>query len=514
MSHLDGRILRGSVPLFPDYLDPQLSNLQEGWMAMYNTYIPLLTYRHAVGRAGSEVIPGLSKGLPKISDHGKTYTLYLRRGLKYSDGRRVRASDFKATIERLLRLESEGAFYYDEIVGAERFERRHRGHITGITTNDRAGKIVIRLIEPRSEFTDLLALPFAAPVPSGTKARDLTSNPPPATGPYMITKSSRGRGWTYARNPAWSRNGRLMPQMPGGHFSRISIRVIHRSSDRIKAVEDGKADWTYGWLQHGQYAELDQRYGGTQFRVEPTLSTFYFWMNTRKAPFNDLKVRRAVNYAVDPSVLRKIYREELLPTQQILPPGMPGYRKFELYPHDMAKAQQLIDEAHPSDRKVTVWTDSEPEDRKASAYYRNVLRELGFAARLKVVKPGHYFMTITKTATPNLDTGLGNWYADYPHPNDFFESLLAGWSIWPMFNENLAQIDNSTLDFVIALLDSKRGAISQESYATLDRAYMSLAPWVPFGNQAIPLFVSKPVSLRRVIWNPSFGADLTSFQFK
>lgn len=509
-----GRTIRGAVPWFPEHLDPQLANSQEGWMAMYNTYVPLLTLKHADGRAGSKVIPGLAKGLPKLSDHGKAYTLYLRRGLKYSNGRRVEASDFKAAIERLFKLRSEGAPYYFEIVGAERFWSKHRGGIAGITTNDRTGKIVIRLIEPANEFTSLLALPFAAPVPSGTKARDLTSHPPPATGPYMITRSSRGHGWGYVRNPAWSRNGRLMPQLPGGHVNRIFMRVIHKPLGRIRAVQDGRLDWTAGWLRHGQYAELEHRYDGSRLKGEPTLSTDYFWMNTRKAPFNDLRVRAAVNFAVDRSVLRRIYGDELLPTHQILPPGMPGYKKFVPYPHDMTEAQRLIAEAHPSDRTVTVWSDSEPEERRACAYYRDVLQELGFAAHLKVVKSSHYYAAIGKTSTPDLDTGLGNWFADYPHPIDFFEPLLAGWSIFHNFNENLAQIDNRALNSAIIVLRERRGAIPERAYAALDRAYTALAPWVPYGNQAIPLFVSKAVPPGQVIWNPSFGADLTSFRLK
>jgi peptide/nickel transport system substrate-binding protein len=513
-AHLPGRTLRGAVPWFPDHLDPQLADSQEGWMAMYNSYIPLLTYRHAAGKAGSKIIPGLARGLPRLSDHGRTYTLHLRLGLKYSDGRRVKASDFKAAIERLFKLKSEGAFYYEEIVGAEGLEKKGRGDISGITTDDKTGKIVIRLIEPRNEFTSLLALPFAAPVPSGTKARELTSHPPPATGPYMVSRSSRGHGWIYVHNPAWSRNGRLMPHLPSGHVSRIVMRVIHKPSDRVRAVEEGRVDWVSGWLAHGQYAELRSRYGGSRLRGEPTLGTDYFWMNTRKAPFNDIRVRVAVNLAVDRSVLSRIYGDELLPTTQILPPGMPGYRKFVPYPHDMADARRLIAEAHPSDRKITVWTLRIPVERRAAAYYRKVLLDLGFTVHLKVVKPSHYVPVIGKPSTPDLDTGLGNWFADYPHPNDFFESLLASWSIFPTFNENLAQIDSPALDNAIVVLGEKRGAVPEHGYALLDRAYTALAPWVSYGIPTIPLFVSRAVRLPQVIWNPTFGADLTSFRFR
>lgn len=299
--------------------------------------------------------------------------------------------------------------------------------------------------------------------------------------------------------------------------STASANRSSSTSDAAACAAVVGAGWTgpqAGWLAHGQYAELENRYGRSRLRGEPALGTAFFWLNTSKPPFNDLRVRAAINLAVDCSVLRGIYGDELLPTDQILPPGMPGYKKFVLYPHDMAGARRLLAAAHPSDREITIWSDSEPEDVSACDYYRDVLRELGFVVHLRVVQSPRYYTKIGDTSTPDLDTGLGTWFADYPHPNDFFEPLLASWSIFPTFNENFAQIDNPTLDSAIIALDDKQGVIPEGAYATLDHAYTSLAPWVAYGTPTTPLFVSKSVRLQRVIWNPSFGVDLTSFRFK
>ena len=118
----EGGTLKGTYASFPDYLDPQLSYTAEGWTAMYDTYIPLLTYKPTpAATAGSEVIPGLAKSLPKITNGGKTYTLFLRKGLKYSDGTPVKASDFTYAVERLFKLNSGGSPFYTDIVGAEKF---------------------------------------------------------------------------------------------------------------------------------------------------------------------------------------------------------------------------------------------------------------------------------------------------------------------------------------------------------------------------------------------------------
>ncbi len=105
----EGGTLTGSYAAFPDALDPAISYSSEGWTALYNIYIPLLTYAHASGTAGSKVIPGLATRLPKISNGGKTYTLILRTGLKYSNDTPVKASDFPSSVERMLRARTPAA---------------------------------------------------------------------------------------------------------------------------------------------------------------------------------------------------------------------------------------------------------------------------------------------------------------------------------------------------------------------------------------------------------------------
>ena len=124
----EGGTLIGTFAGFPDYLDPALSYTQEGWTAMYDTYIPLLTYAHESNEAGSKVIPGLATGMPKITNGGKTYTLMLQKGLKYSDGTPIKASDFRFAVERMIELNSGGSpFYTESIVGAEQFQKTKQG---------------------------------------------------------------------------------------------------------------------------------------------------------------------------------------------------------------------------------------------------------------------------------------------------------------------------------------------------------------------------------------------------
>jgi peptide/nickel transport system substrate-binding protein len=504
-------VFKGAYTSFPDYMDPQLSYTAEGWTAMYDTYIPLLTYRHAEGKAGSEVIPGLAKALPKITHGGKTYTLFLRPGLKYSNGAPVRASDFRFTVERLFRVNSGGSPFYTGIVGAKSFVRKQRAHISGITTSDKSGKIVIHLVEPQGTFTNLLALLFVAPVPASTPMRDQSFDPPPATGPYVITSSKPGVGWAYARNPAWTKNGVVMPEIPGGHVGRIEISVIRNQGTQVDELKDGRLDWLFDPPPIRRQPELEAGAGGAQLRVDPTLSTYYFWLNAREAPFNSLKVRQAVEYAVDPHRLSLIYSGQITPTDQILPPDMPGYEQFDLYPANMQTARQLIREADPKDRSITVWTDSEAPNDDAGTYYSGVLQELGFHVTLKIVNPDNYFTVISSRHTANLDTGFADWFEDYPHPDDFFGPLL---TTKPFGGYNFSQLVAPKLNQEVAALARRWGPIDEPAYAGLDRSYMRLAPIVPYGTRTLTTVFSRNVDPTGFVWNPTFEADLTSFQLK
>jgi peptide/nickel transport system substrate-binding protein len=515
-SGTEGGTLKATFGSFPDSLDPGLAYTGEGSTAVYDVYLPLLTYAHASGSAGSKVIPGLAAAMPKISDGGRTYTLTLRKGLKYSDGKPVKASDFAFAIERLFKLNSPGSPFYTDIVGAEAFAKTKQGGIQGIATDDKTGKIVIHLAEPRGTFTNELALPFAAPVPAGTPAEDLTAHPPPATGPYVISSAQPGRGWDYRRNPQWAtNNAKLLPQVPSGHVDRIEVDVLRNPSTQVNDVESGRSDWMGNPPPADRYADVKSKYEGSQFKVEPTISTYFFWMNTTQAPFDEVKVRQAVNYAVDPRALERIYAGQITGTHQILPPGMPGYKQFDLYPHSIAKAKQLVAAAKPGDRAITVWTDNESPNNEAGEYLEGVLKELGFQTTLKIVNADNYFGLIGNESTPNLDIGFANWFEDYPHPNDFFQPLLNGESIVPTGATNLPRIDDPQLNAEIDRLGE--GPLTPQveaEYAELDRQFMEQAPWVPYGNSTLPTFVSSEIDLNKVIFNPTFAQDLTSFQFK
>lgn len=511
-----GGTLRATVASFPDYLDPGLGLSVESLNAFYDTYVPLLTFAHASGKAGGRVVPGLATAMPKVSDGGRTYQLDLRKGLRYSNGEPVEASDFRAAIERVFRLNSPGSPFYEDIVGAAEFARTKEGGIAGIEADDRTGAITIHLVKPRGTFEDELALPTAAPLPAKTPARDLTPDPPPATGPYAITRSQPGRGWEYERNPQWGRNNaKLVPNVPSGHVDRIEFDVLRNPSTQVDDIESGRYDWMENAPPADRYAEVKERYEGTQFAVNPAPGTYFFWLNTTQPPFDDVEVRQAVEYAVDARALERIYAGQLLGTQQLLPPGIPGYEQLDLYPHSLARAMELLAEANPSDRAITVWGDNESPNDEATEYYAGVLEEIGFEVTLKIIDSDNYFTVIGNDSTPDLDTGFANWFAEYPNPNSFFQPMLTEGALAPTNATNLARFADPAVSAAIEKLATEPLGPRQETeYARIDREVMEQAPLVPYGNATAPTFVSSAIDLEKVVFSPAFSQDLTSFQFK
>ena len=508
----------------PDYLDPQLAYTVDAWTAEYNTYIPLLTYAHAEGQAGTKVIPGLAEDLPKISNGGKTYTFTLRKGLKFSDGTPVKASDFQSTVQRLFDVDSGFAPFISTIVGATDYQSGKANTISGIKTDDASGKIEIDLTQPNGSLEFELAMPFTAMVPPDTPAKDQTPHPPPSTGPYTISSSDPGHSWVLTRNPQWEKNNQqILSQLPTPHLDKITEKVVPNQASGTTQVEQNKADLLYDPPPTDLLSQVQQKYGD-RFKVEPTVSTYYFWMNTAKTtaggdpnPFNDLKVRQAVNYAIDPTAIAKLYGGLLTPTQQVLPSSMAGYQKFELYPHDMAKAKQLIAQAHltPAEKNISVWTDDVEPNSNVGQYYQSVLQELGFNAKLNVVNGQTYFTTLGNLKTPKLNTGWSDWYQDFPHPNDFFEPLLAGSAIHSTNNNNYALFDDPSVNKKIDDLQQQELSPDVESqYGALDKQVMEQAPWAPYGNRELTYFVSDKINLDNAIWSPIMDQDYSSLELK
>ncbi|MBJ7464896.1 MAG: ABC transporter substrate-binding protein [Mycolicibacterium sp.] len=503
---------------FPDYIDPQLSYTLEGWEVLYNTYTPLLTYKHAKGEEGTAVVPGLAEGMPEISPDGKTYKLKLRQGMKYSDGTPIKASDFTYAIQRLFKADSGGSVFYSGIVGAPEYAEGTAESISGIVTDDATGDITITLDGPNGTFENVLGLPFAAPVPPSTPlSDDATNNPPASSGPFMITSVEAPQTLTMERNPNFQTVlDAGATEVADASVDKIIVTQNKSNTAQVTGVEQNTIDFMVDPPDADRLQEVKTRFG-ERFRMEESINTYYFWMNNQTAPFNDVRVRQAVNYAIDPEALNRVFGGRMHPTQQILPPGMPGYEEYKLYPGpDMNKAKALLAEANPSDRDITVWTNDEPDRKRIGEYYHDVLNQLGFNATLKVIAGDVYFTTIGNQSTPDLDTGFGNWFQDFPHPDDFFRPLLNSDAILPTNGNNFSRASYPELDAKMDELLTRQltEGDTEAQYAALDKAYMEQAAWAPYGNEQFTTFVSDRIDFDKAYHHLLFNQDWSALALK
>ena len=473
-----------------DYLDPQQAYTGQSWWAMWNVYETLLTYRHVDGPAGYKLVPGLAQSLPTVSRNGKVYKFKLRKGVKYSNGSALKASDFEWAIKRGFLAQGQGVGFYTDIAGAEAYSKNPTagGDISGIVTNNAKRTITIRLAKARGDFLTILALLFAAPVPGNTDPA-IQNGSIPGTGPYKFSNYDPNRSFTMVRNPFF----KPTKNIPRGNPNTIDVQLVGDADAATQRVINGQADYSNAAIPPDRIADAK---GKGKLLLRKTANTYYFWMNIREAPFNKLKVRQAVNYAIDRRALQTLVWGGLgRPTQNVLPPTYPSYRKLNLYPHNLAKAKTLINQAGANGAKVTVWTRNVSDAVTAAQYYTSLLNQIGLNASLNVLPRATYYTTIGNVDT-HAQTGWARWLEDYPHPLDWFDVLLNGDRITNQDNNNYSWYKNKKTDAAIENL--KKAPILTPAvnarWAKVEKQIMQQAPWAPWSNRVFPEFFGKNMS--------------------
>jgi peptide/nickel transport system substrate-binding protein len=472
-----------------DYLDPALSYTVQGWGAMWHVYLPLLTYKDVAGPQGATVVPALAEALPTVTNGGKTYKLKLRSGLKYSDGKPVKASDFKYAIKRLFQIDSPGVGFFTNIVGADQFSKTKKGDISGIVTNDQTGDISVTLTAPQGDFQNILATTFAALVPAGTPPKDQSTHPIPSTGPYMIQSYQPNKQFVVVRNPQYKH----IDGLPDGNPDKIVFKIVEDDAAALQQVINGQGDWDFHPIPTDRLASVQQKYGD-RLKIYTPANTYYFFMNTRVKPFTDLKVRQAVNYAIDRQALVRIYGGLATPTQNVLPPTYPQYKKISMYAHDVAKAKQLVQQSGMAGMKVTVWGSNRATSKAPVEYYTDVLNKIGFKATPKIIDASIYWTTIGNQAT-KAQTGFADWFQDYPHPLDWFDVLLNGTRITQTHNNNYSNANVAAINKKINELKLKPSldSATNDQWAQVDQMAAQNALWAPYVNRQFTDFFSSRI---------------------
>jgi peptide/nickel transport system substrate-binding protein len=507
----------------PDSLDPALGFTLPSGAALNQVYMPLLTYRRVEGPRGAELIPGLAAELPKVSPDGRTYTLRLRPGLVYADGTPVRAGDFEHALKRVLHLGSPGAPLYEGIAGAVAYEKRGdaAADISGIDTDDGARRIVIRLERPYAPFEHLLALTLAAPVPARTPFDNTTKAPPPGTGPFEITRSEPNREFVLQRNPKFKSLG--IEGVPPAKLDRITVKIIDEKAKQAEDVLSGKLDYMFDSPPPDLLPTIRAR-AGDRYEEHTLVSTNWFFMNGRLPPFDDVRVRRAVNYAVDKRALERVYAGQIQAGCSFLPPEMAGYdEQFDTSacpfgnpsrPPDIERARRLIRTAGAEGAKVTVWGFDQTPQAEVSQAYAGMLKQIGLEADVRLVDFAVWRQTIGN-AKNKPQTGFDAWTQAFPHPLTYF-ALVVGDAIRTTNNKNTSNIDDPLINRTVRRLEGERDIdAAADDWARLNRYLVERAYIAPYGHRIRGTFVSERIDFENcTVFHQIYLEDWSRFCLK
>ena len=506
----------------PDSLDPGMGYTTQAAEADWLAYTGLTTYAHLNGQAGGTVIPGLATTLPVVSDGGKTYTVTLRKGLVYSNGTPVKASDFAYTIERSSKIPwgGSGQFYGGTIVGAADYAAGKSKTISGITADDATGKITIHLISPYGAFDNVLAFPSSGLVPSGTPMKNEPNNPPPGVGPYMITNVVPNASYEMVRNPHWA--SEAIPGIPTGYTSQINVKINSNVDANALAVLQNTAD-VFDWADTipGSLLPQIQSQAADRYSKKVMNSTYYVFMNTKTKPFSSQLAREAVVTGLDQNAMSRLGSGTLIPGCYFLPPGMVGHPSGQC-PYgnpasggNIAKAKALVQQSGMAGQPVTVWSETRSPRQQWMTYYTQFLNQIGFKATQKVIADATYFTTIGSLKL-NPQTGFADWNQDFPNPIDFY-LLLQGTAIQPTNNQNFGQVNDAHINSTSA----KLGATPTSQLSSIAAQWQALDTYVAqkayigvFGYQTFPAFTSNRIDLSAAIFHGLYGWDWSSLKVK
>jgi peptide/nickel transport system substrate-binding protein len=269
----------------PRSLDPARDDSTQGAEVNWLVYTGLTTYTHASGVKGAQLIPGVATTLPVVTNAGRMYTVTLRKGLVYSNGDRVRASDFMHTVERAIRLRWAGAedFILPLIVGARAYARGKANSIAGIETDNQTGQIVIRLTAPYPPFANVLAFPALGLVPASVPFRAEPTTPPPGIGPYEATNILPGRSFSVVQNPRWG--SPAIPGIPAGSMN-VNVKIDRNVRADALAVLNNRAD-VLDWVEPLPPRVLStvEASAPTRFKlVDPAATTEYVFRDGQQPP--------------------------------------------------------------------------------------------------------------------------------------------------------------------------------------------------------------------------------------
>lgn len=462
-------------------LDPAIGYDWQNWSMINATFSRLVDYKPGT----TEIVPSLAQSYT-VSPDGLTYTFKLDPKAKFTNGRKVTAADVKYSIERAVnpKTQGPGGGFFHSIVGADKVSSGAETTMSGIEAVDE-GTVKFTLSQPDATFLNVLALNFASAVPKEAveAAGADFGKKPVGSGAYSLKEWVPGQRLVFVRNPDYFR--------PRPNLDQFTIEIGQEPLVAILRLQKGEVDIAGDGIPPAKYLEIKNSPDAAQMIVDrEQLETSYITINVTKKPFDDVRVRQALNMAVNKERIVRIINGRATPASQVLPPGMPGYDKdYHGYPYDVAKAKQLLAEAGLKDGFSTELyaMNTDPNPRIAQAIQQD-LAAIGIKAEIKALaQPEVIAAGGNKDQSALTWSGGMGWIADFPDPSDFYGPILGcggavqgGWN-WSWFCDKSYEDRATKAD---AMSDPKQKDERAKVWAQIFTDIQAkAAPWVPVFNE-------------------------------
>ena len=462
-------------------LDPAIGYDWQNWSIIKSLFSRVLDYEPGT----DTLIPDLATVMPKISADGKTFEITLRDDAVFHNGRALTADDVKYSIERAVnpKTQSPGAGFFASIDGFDAASSGKTTDLSGIVVNSPTS-LTITLSRADATFLHVLAINFASVVPKEEVEKygeDFGKNPV-GSGAFKFTSWTLGQKLVLDKNPDYYTAG--VPKV-----SQINFEVGIDPTVALQRLKNGEVDILGDSIPAADYiAESGDSKNKDRIVEGGQLQTGYVTLNVKMKPFDNVKVRQAINHAIDKDRITQIINGRAVAANQPLPPSMPGYDKnYKGFEYNVAGAKALLAEAGlAAGFSTELWTsNTDPNPRIAQSIQQD-LAAIGIKVAIKSLAQANVIEAGSNGKAPMVWSGGMAWIADFPDPSNFWGPILGcggavpgGWN-WSQYCNKALDAEAVKAD---SMTDPKMAADRTKLWSSIFTRAMDEAPWVPIFNE-------------------------------
>ncbi|WP_210602723.1 ABC transporter substrate-binding protein [Brevibacterium oceani] len=436
----------------------------------------------------AKVVPDLATDTGKASDDGKTWTFTLRDGLKYENGKPITTADIKYGLERSFSTELSGGLSYHKSIleGGSDYKGPFTGkELDSIETPDEK-TIVFHLNSAFGDFPWIASMPAFSPVPKDSDDPGKYGQDPVASGPYKVESNKSGAEAVLTRNDEWDEDtDPVRTAGPDEVVFKLGQDASVTSQALISDSGDAKNGFSASFVPASQLAQVQNDANAKSRLVTSGPGALaYLAMNNESKGLDDVKVRQAINYAVDKNTYRIAGGGEIAGdyASTLITPGIPGRQDYDLYEADpggdVEKAKSLLKESGEKLGTLKLLVKNDATSVAQAEAIQEALARVDIKTTIKSVDTNTYSADATANK-PDYDLVLGSWQPDFPSANGNIQPLFDSSQIGNG-NFNLSRYENKDVDALIAkATETVDPAEAQKVWAAADKTIMEDAPIVP-----------------------------------